>query len=90
MSGVVCYLNLDNLEAAQKIWKQVALLSPSDPVSEARKRARFRYWHFSDLTGLADDVRCWEGERTSRVSIRTTQFDPERTLGLARQQPDVL
>ena len=28
--------------AAQKVWRQVALLSPSDRVSETRKRAPYR------------------------------------------------
>jgi adenylate cyclase len=31
-----------NIEAAQKLWRKVALLSPSDRVSETRKRAAFR------------------------------------------------
>ncbi len=31
-----------NLEAAQKLWEQVALLSPSDCISRARKRLRYR------------------------------------------------
>jgi adenylate cyclase len=39
---MACHAMLGNIEAAQKLWQQVALLSPSDRVSETRKRALFR------------------------------------------------
>ena len=36
---MACNAFSGNLEAAQKLWRQVALLSPdTDPVSETRKR----------------------------------------------------
>ena len=37
--AMACHAMLGNMEAAQKLWPQVALLSPSDRVSEIRKRA---------------------------------------------------
>lgn len=40
--AMACNAMLGNIEAAQKLWRQVALLSPSDRVSETRKRAPFR------------------------------------------------
>jgi TolB-like protein/class 3 adenylate cyclase len=39
---MACNALSGNIEAAQKVWRQVALLSPSDRVSETRKRAPFR------------------------------------------------
>jgi TolB-like protein/class 3 adenylate cyclase/Tfp pilus assembly protein PilF len=39
---MACNALSGNIEAAQKVWRQVALLSPSDRVSETRKRAAFR------------------------------------------------
>ncbi|MFY9957795.1 MAG: adenylate/guanylate cyclase domain-containing protein [Bradyrhizobium sp.] len=41
-AAMACHAMLGNIEAAQKLWQQVALLSPSDRVSETRKRAAFR------------------------------------------------
>src|SRR5258707_951951 len=35
---MACNALSGNIEAAQKLWRQVALLSPSDRVSETRKR----------------------------------------------------
>jgi adenylate cyclase len=40
--AMACNALSGNVEAAQKVWRQVALLSPSDRVSETRKRAPFR------------------------------------------------
>jgi adenylate cyclase len=39
---MACNVLSGNIEAAQKVWQQVALLSPSDRVSDARKRVRLR------------------------------------------------
>jgi len=39
---MACHAMLGNIEAAQKVWRQVALLSPSDRVSKMRKGAPFR------------------------------------------------
>jgi len=39
---MACHALSGNIEAAQKVWRQVALLSPSDRVSETRKRAPYR------------------------------------------------
>jgi adenylate cyclase len=39
---MACHAMLGNVEAAQKLWRQVALLSPSDRVSETGKRSAFR------------------------------------------------
>jgi tetratricopeptide (TPR) repeat protein len=39
---MACHAMLGNIEAAQKLWQQVALLSPTDRVSETRKRAAYR------------------------------------------------
>jgi len=39
---MACHARSGNIEAAQKLWRQVALLSPSYRVSETRKRAAFR------------------------------------------------
>jgi adenylate cyclase len=41
-TAMACHALSGNIEAAQKLWRQVALLSPSDRVSEVRKRSRFR------------------------------------------------
>ena len=41
-AAMACNALSGNIEAAQKIWQQVALLSPSDRVSETRKRAPYR------------------------------------------------
>jgi TolB-like protein/class 3 adenylate cyclase len=41
-AAMACHAMLGNIEAAQKLWQQVALLSPSDRVSETRKRAAYR------------------------------------------------
>ena len=40
--AIVCNALSGNIEAAQKLWRQVALLSPSDRVSETRKRLGYR------------------------------------------------
>jgi adenylate cyclase len=37
-AAMACNALLGNIEAAQKLWQQVAKLSPSDRVSETRKR----------------------------------------------------
>jgi adenylate cyclase len=41
-AAMACNVRLGNIEAAQAIWAQIALLSPSDRVSETRKRAPYR------------------------------------------------
>jgi len=41
-AAMACNALSGNIEAAQKIWQQVALLSPSDRVSETRKRVAYR------------------------------------------------
>jgi hypothetical protein len=46
---------LGNMEAAQKLWPQVALLSPSDRVSKMRKGAPFR--RDQDLAKLQEAYR---------------------------------
>jgi len=40
--ALACNALSGNIEVAQKLWRQVALLSPSDRVSEIRKRAWLR------------------------------------------------
>jgi adenylate cyclase len=40
--AMACNAMSGNIEAAQKLWLQIALLSPSDRVSETRKRAPYR------------------------------------------------
>jgi hypothetical protein len=45
---------LGNIEAAQKLWQQVALLSPTDRVSETRKRVAYRD---QDLAKLQEAYR---------------------------------
>jgi adenylate cyclase len=39
---MACHAMLGNIEAAQKLWQQVALLTPSASVSLARKRSAYR------------------------------------------------
>jgi hypothetical protein len=39
-------------------------------------------WHFSDLTGRADEVRLWGAKQTSPMRASTSEKDPERTLRL--------
>ena len=39
---MACHALSGNREAAQKLWRQLALLSPSDRVSETRKRGGYR------------------------------------------------
>jgi adenylate cyclase len=51
---MACRAMLGNMEAAQKLWRQVALLSPSDRVSETRKRAPYRD---EDLAKLQEAYR---------------------------------
>jgi TolB-like protein/class 3 adenylate cyclase len=52
--GMACHAMLGNIEAAQKLWRQVALLSPSDRVSETGKRAPYRG---QDLAKLQEAYR---------------------------------
>jgi tetratricopeptide (TPR) repeat protein len=51
---MACHAMSGNIEAAQKVWRQLALLSPSDRVSETRKRAPFRE---QDLAKLQEAYR---------------------------------
>jgi len=51
---MACHAMLGNIEAAQNLWRQVALLSPTDRVSETRKRAAFRD---QDLAKLQEAYR---------------------------------
>jgi adenylate cyclase len=41
-AAMACNALSGNIEAAQKLWQQVALLAPSESVSEARKRSAYR------------------------------------------------
>ena len=41
-TAMACHALRGNIEGAEKLWRQVALLSPSDRVSETRKRALYR------------------------------------------------
>jgi adenylate cyclase len=41
-AAMACHALSGNIEAAQKLWRQLALLSPSDRVSETRKRFPLR------------------------------------------------
>jgi TolB-like protein/Flp pilus assembly protein TadD len=52
---MACHAMLGNTEAAQKLWPQVALLSPSDRVSKMRKGAPFR--RDQDLAKLQEAYR---------------------------------
>jgi adenylate cyclase len=52
--AMACNARSGNIEAAQKLWRQVALLSPSDRVSETRKRAAYRD---QDLAKLQEAYR---------------------------------
>jgi adenylate cyclase len=54
-AAMACHAMLGNIEAAQKLWQQAALLSPSDRVSETRKRAPFR--RDQDLAKLQEAYR---------------------------------
>ena len=51
---MACNALSGNIEAAQKLWRQVALLSPSDRVSETRKRAP---WRDQDLAKMQEAYR---------------------------------
>ena len=51
---MACHAMLGNIEAAQKRWQQVALLSPSDRVTETRKRSR---WSDQDFAKLQEAYR---------------------------------
>jgi adenylate cyclase len=54
-AAMACHAMLGNIEAAQKLWQQVALLSPSDRVSETRKRFPLR--RDQDLEKLQEAYR---------------------------------
>jgi adenylate cyclase len=51
---MACHAMLGNIEAAQKLWQQVALLSPSDRVSGTRKRSP---WRDQDVARLEEAYR---------------------------------
>jgi adenylate cyclase len=53
--AMACNALSGNIEAAQKLWRQLALLSPTDRVSETRKRAPFR--RDKDLAKLQEAYR---------------------------------
>jgi TolB-like protein/class 3 adenylate cyclase/tetratricopeptide (TPR) repeat protein len=53
--SMACNALSGNIEAAQKLWRQLALLSPTDRVSETRKRAPFR--RDQDLAKLQEAYR---------------------------------
>jgi adenylate cyclase len=53
-AAMACHVMLGNIEAAQKLWRQLALISPSDRVSETRKRAPYRD---QDLAKLQEAYR---------------------------------
>ena len=52
--AMACNALSGNIEAAQKLWRQVALLSPSIRVSETRKRAP---WKYQDIAKLQEAYR---------------------------------
>ena len=52
--AMACHARLGNIEAAQKLWQQLALLSPSERVSEIRKRAA---WRDQDIAKLQEAYR---------------------------------
>ena len=52
--AMACNALSGKIEAAQKLWRQVALLSPSDRVSETRKRAP---WKDQDIAKLQEAYR---------------------------------
>jgi hypothetical protein len=54
-AAMACNALGGNTEAAQKLWGQVALLSPSDRVSETKKRLAYR--RDQDLTKLQEAYR---------------------------------
>ncbi|MBR0715031.1 winged helix-turn-helix domain-containing protein [Bradyrhizobium liaoningense] len=47
--AMACHAMLGDMEAAQKLWQQVALLSPSDRLSGIRKRSPWRDQDFAKL-----------------------------------------
>ncbi|MCP1762948.1 adenylate/guanylate cyclase domain-containing protein [Bradyrhizobium japonicum] len=51
---MACHAMLGNMEAAQKSWQQVALLSPSDRVTETRRRSP---WRDQDIAKLQEAYR---------------------------------
>jgi adenylate cyclase len=51
---MACHAMLGNIEAAQKLWQQVVLLSPSDRVSGTRKRSQ---WRDQDVARLEEAYR---------------------------------
>jgi len=51
---MACHAMLGNMEAVQKLWQQVALLSPSDRVSATRRRSR---WKDQDVARLEEAYR---------------------------------
>ena len=51
---MACHAMLGNVEAAQKLWSQVARLSPTDRVSETRKRFP---WRDQDIARLQEAYR---------------------------------
>jgi adenylate cyclase len=53
--AMACNARSGNIEAAQKVWRQLALLSPTDRVSETRKRGG--YWRDQDLAKLQEAYR---------------------------------
>jgi tetratricopeptide (TPR) repeat protein len=53
--AMACHALSGNIEAAQKLWRQVALLSPTDRVSETRKRISLR--RDQDLAKLQEAYR---------------------------------
>jgi adenylate cyclase len=54
-AAMACNALSGNIEAAQKLWRQLALISPSDRVSETRKRAPYR--RDKDLAKLQEAYR---------------------------------
>jgi adenylate cyclase len=56
-AAMACNALLGNIEAAQKLWQQVAKLSPSDRVSETRKRWQSGFRSDKDLAKLQEAYR---------------------------------
>ena len=51
--AMACHAQLGNIEAAQKLWQKLSLLSPSERVSEIRKRG----WRDQDIAKFEEAYR---------------------------------
>jgi hypothetical protein len=48
------------------------------------------FWHETDMPTALRDVRSQEQSGKHLLTVSSSQFDPQQTLGLARQLPDML